>query len=781
MPSPTRKQTPARRQAKRRDTGRDILPVSNKPADIPFPTKEQVLEFVSGHNGPVGKREIARAFNIRGTDRTRLNSVLRELRKEGNLDKGRGKRFAKPRTLPNVGVIEVIRIDHDGEPVARPVTWESVGPPPVVFLSTERKGPAPVVGDRILARLTPSSDGTYNARVIKLLQSAPQCVIGIFQIIAGKGKIIPTNRRIRTEFVIPPGEENGASKGDLVEVHATGGRSFGLPEARIAKVIGDASKQHAPSLIAIHSHDIPVDFSPGALADAESAKPITAHGRTDLRRIPLVTIDGSDARDFDDAVWAEQDSDPKNNGGWHLLVAIADVSWYVRPGKPLDLDANERGNSVYFPDRVVPMLPETLSNGLCSLVPNEDRGCLAVHMWIDAEGNLKRHDFIRGIMRSTARLTYEQVQAAHDGEIDDDAGPLRDGIIEPLYGAFEALKSARIRRGTIDLDLPERKVKLDGKGNVAGIEPAERLDSHRLIEEFMISANVAAAEALEHNDGPCMFRVHDQPSQEKVESLREVLSSVGIKLGRGQVIKPALFQRIVAQVAGKPEAPTVNMAVLRSQAQAEYSPANLGHFGLALRRYAHFTSPIRRYSDLLVHRSLITTCGLGAHGLRPDDGQRFAELGKHVSSTERRAIDAEREAVDRFTTIFLSDQVGAEFAARINGTHRAGLFVTLIETSADGLVPMSMLGDDRWDYNDQLQQVKGRGTGMVYRIGDPVKVTLEEANVHTGSMAFSISQSRPARGGRSASEERARTAHRKGHKTPRKNSGKPMARTKTPR
>ena len=758
--------------------------MSKTPAEIPFPTKEQVLEFVRGHKGAVGKREIARAFNIRGADRARLNGVLRELRDEGNLDKGRGKRFAKPGTLPSVGVIEITGIDQDGDPVARPVTWENDGPPPAVFLSTERKGPAPAVGDRILARLAPSDDGTYIARMIKLLQAAPQRVLGIFQMIGGKGRVIPTNRRIRTEFAIPPGEENGASRGDLVEAQAIGGRSFGLPEARVVEVIGDASGPRAPSLIAIHSNNIPVEFSPAAVADAEAAKPVSADGRTDLRRVPLITIDGADARDFDDAVWAEPDPDDKNKGGWHLLVAIADVSWYVRSGKPLDQDAHDRGNSVYFPDRVVPMLPEELSNGLCSLVPNEDRGCLAAHMWIDAGGNMKRHEFIRGIMRSAARLTYEQVQTARDGETDDTTGPLIDDVIAPLYGAFEALQSARIRRGTIDLDLPERKVRLDHKSNVAAIDPVERLDSHRLIEEFMISANVAAAEALERKDAPCMFRIHDQPSQEKVEGLREVLSSVGIKLAKGQVIKPEVFQRIVAQVIGKPEARTVNMAVLRSQAQAEYSPANLGHFGLALRRYAHFTSPIRRYSDLLVHRSLITACGLGNDGLRPDDGDRFAELGKHISSTERRAVSAEREAIDRFTTIFLSDQVGAEFTARINGTHRAGLFVTLTETGADGLVPMSMLGDDRWDYDEQHQQVRGRGTGVTYRIGDPVKVTLVEANVHTGSMAFSISRARPARGGRDAGDAaptRPKKPARKGPKKPNKNKGKRRAPSKTPR
>lgn len=748
--------------------------MSKSPPKIPFPTKEEVLEFVQGHKGPVGKREIARAFNIRGTDRARLNGILRDLRDEGNLDRGKGRRFGKPGTLPNVAVVAVSGLDRDGDPVARPVSWDGEGPAPAIFLSTERKGPAPAVGDRILARLSPNEDGTYTARTIKLLQAAPQRILGVFQMIAGKGRVIPTNRRIRTEFAIPPGEENGASKGDLVEAQATGGRSFGLPEARIAEVVGDATGPRAPSLIAIHSNDIPTEFSPEAVADAETAKPVSSDGRTDLRKIPLVTIDGADARDFDDAVWAEQDPDTRNKGGWHLLVAIADVSWYVRAAKPLDLDAHDRGNSVYFPDRVVPMLPEALSNGLCSLVPHEDRGCLAVHMWIDADGNLRRHEFVRGIMRSAARLTYEQVDGARNGDPDDTTGPLLDDVIAPLYGAFEALQAARIRRGTIDLELPERKVKLDRKGNLIGIEPVARLDSHRLIEEFMILANVAAAEALENKNAPCMYRVHDQPSPEKVEGLRETLSSVGIKFAKGQVIKPELFQRIVARVAGKPEIQTVNMAVLRSQAQASYSPANLGHFGLALRRYAHFTSPIRRYSDLLVHRSLITAYDLGDDGLAPNDGDRFAELGKHISFTERRAVDAERESVDRFTTIYLADQVGAEFSARVNGVHRAGLFVSLDDTGADGLVPMSMMGDDRFDFDGQKQWIKGRSTGDIYRIGDAVKVRLEEANIHTGSMAFSIAGTRTTRKSTPPNKQRS-------SKKPNKNKGKRKHKPKTPR
>ena len=744
--------------------------MSDKGRDAPFPTKQQVLDFVREQPGSVGKREIARAFGIRGSDRTRLNDILRELRSDGELDRGRGRRYGEAGTLPKVGVIQITGLDRDGDPVARPASWDGDGDPPLIYPALSRGEAAPAVGDRILARLSPSGDGTYVARTIKKLDSAPQRVLGIFQMVNGKGRIVPTNRRVRTEFVVPPGQENGASKGDLVEGQPVGGRSFGLPEARVAEVIGAADGPRAASLIAIHTHDIPVEFDPQAVAAADAAKPVSAKGRTDLRKIPLVTIDGADARDFDDAVWAEKDGD-----GWHLIVAIADVSWYVRAGQPLDREAFNRGNSVYFPDRVVPMLPEALSNGLCSLVPNEDQGCLAVHMWIDRDGNLMRHEFVRGIMRSAARLTYEQVEAAWTGSADDVTAPLLQDVITPLYGAFDALQGARIRRGTIDLELLERRVVISKRGNVAAIEPVERLDSHRLIEEFMIAANVAAAEALEKKNAPCMYRVHDRPSLEKMEGLREILTPLGIRVAKGQVIKPQLFQRIVAQAAGTPEMETVSMAVLRSQAQAEYSPHNVGHFGLALRRYAHFTSPIRRYSDLLVHRSLIAAYGLGDDGLTPEDGDRFAEFGKHISFTERRAVDAEREAVDRFTTVFLADRVGAEFAARVNGVHRAGLFVTLTETGADGLVPMSMIGDDRFDFDASAQRIRGRGSGIVYSIGTEIIVRLEDANVHTGSMAFSV-----VSGGPSGRSRRGKPS-KKGKPTARKNSPKAAKRGKSRR
>ena len=725
--------------------------MSDKPGKTPFPTKDQILEFVRDSDGPVGKREIARAFGIRGQDRARLNDILRELRAEGELDRGKGRRFAKPGVLPRVTVIEVTGTDRDGDPIARPTGWEGPGEAPKIYLQENAGRPAPGIGDRVLARLNPEGDGTYTARTIKKLDSAPRRILGFYRIVGDSGRIIPTSRRIKTEFHVAAENNGNATPGNLVEAQSVSGRYFGLPEAKIVTVIGSARDARASSLIAIHAHDIPVDFTPEATRDAEAAKPVSPNGRVDLRDIPLVTIDGADARDFDDAVWAEADTDAANKGGWKLVVAIADVASYVTPGSALDKCAYERGNSVYFPDRVVPMLPEALSNGLCSLVPEEDRGCLAARMRISSDGRLLDHQFVRGIMRSAARLTYEQVQAARDGQPDETTTPLLDTVVTPLYGAFEALLSARKARGTVDLDLPERRVKVDDRGHVVSIETLDRLDSHRLIEEFMITANVAAAETLDRKSAPCIFRVHDQPSVEKMESLRETLAPMGIRIAKGQVFKPALFQKIVSEANGTPEAPMINMAVLRSQSQAEYSPANIGHFGLALRRYAHFTSPIRRYSDLLVHRSLVTLLHLGKDGLGPQDGDRFAEMGKQVSFTERRAVDAEREAVDRFTTIFLSKQIGAEFSARINGTHRAGLFITLEETGADGLIPMSLLGQDRFDFVTRSNQIKGRETGTVFSLGNIITARLEEANVDTGSLLFSVVE-KNRKSGKSAGE-----------------------------
>jgi ribonuclease R len=487
--------------------------------------------------------------------------------------------------------------------------------------------------------------------------------------------------------------------------------------------------------------------------------------------VPLITIDGADARDFDDAVFAEPD--PEHAGGFRLLVAIADVAHYVKPGSALDIAAGFRGNSVYFPDRVVPMLPEDLSNGWCSLRPHQDRGCLFVEMRIDRAGRKTGHRFGRGLMRSAARMTYEEVQAAADAH--DDLGlPLVH-----LYAAYRALLAARIERGTLDLDLPERAVVLDDQGRVASVAPRPRLDSHRLIEEFMVLANVAAAEELERLHMPCMYRVHAPPSDEKLEALRGFLSTLGISLPPGNQVHPRDFDRVLRRYAGTAESQLISEVMLRSQSQAAYSPDNIGHFGLALPRYAHFTSPIRRYADLLVHRALIKGLRLGRDGISDDQVAVFAEVGDRITETERRAQQAERDAVDRYLAAFMNDRIGGRFAARISGVTRFGLFVTVTETGASGIVPFATLPDDYWQYDERGQTLTGRRTHRVFRLAEEVEVLLSEANPVTGGMVFHVLEAnreaatvRPSAAGKRHKEERSPETRPKKKPPGKRRSGK---------
>ncbi|HYD30940.1 MAG TPA: ribonuclease R, partial [Azospirillaceae bacterium] len=598
--------------------------------------------------------------------------------------------------------------------------------------------PALAQGDRVLAKLERINDRLYLGTTIRRLEGSPAHILGIYRMGPEGGRLVPTDKRAKSEFVILGPNSGGAEPGELVLLEVLPASRLGLKQAKVVERLGSMSEPRAISLISIHTYGLSTEFPSEAIAETRPAKVPPLGDRVDLRPVPLITIDGQDARDFDDAVFAEPDGDPGNPGGWHLIVAIADVAYYVRPGSALDRSAFERGNSCYFPDRVVPMLPEALSNDLCSLRPDEDRACLAVHMRIDKDGNLKSHQFVRALMRSAARLTYEQVQAARDGHPDDTTGPLMAPVIEPLYGAFRALQAARKRRGTLDLDLPERQVKLSETGFVAAIVERARYDSHRLIEEFMICANVAAAEALEAKGHPCLYRVHDQPAPDKLEALREFLESLGHNLARGQVIQPVHFTRILAKVRGTPEEQLVNEVILRSQAQAVYSPENIGHFGLALRRYAHFTSPIRRYADLIVHRALIRAWSLGPGGLDDSAFERMADIGEHISMTERRAVAAERDAIDRYVAAFLADRVGGTFSGRIAGVTRFGLFIRLDETGADGLVPVSSLPDDYYDHDEAEHALVGRRWGRVFRLGAPVKVRLKEADPMIGSLLFEL-------------------------------------------
>ena len=696
-----------------------------------MPSRQQLLDFIKESPTPVGKREIARAFRISPDDRPALRELLKGLKKTVPI--GSGKRFGVK--LPDNGLVLITGTDRDGELVGKLETWDGEGPSPRVFIAPFRSGQIALgVGDRILAKLRPVRGDCCEARLIKRVSDGPARILGVYQQIgSGQGRIVPTDRKNHAEFMVAPADAMEAGHGELVLAEILPSRVLGLKSAKITERLGDMNDPRAISLVSIHGHDIPHIFPKAAIDQAEAAKAAPLGARDDLRDIPLITIDGEDARDFDDAVWAE-----KTKEGWHIIVAIADVAWYVRPGDSLDLEAFKRGNSVYFPDRVVPMLPEALSNGWCSLRPNEDHPCMAVHIFLDSKGNKIRHKFVRGLMRSAARLTYDQVQAAFDGMPDDVTGTLMEPILKPLYGAWRALFEERERRGVLELDLPERKIVLDQDGRIEKVVPRANLESNRLIEDFMIAANVAAAEEIESRNLPCMYRIHDKPSLEKLDGLHDFLSTIGIPLAKGQVIRTSHFNAILEKAKDLPESCLVNEVILRAQAQASYNPENIGHFGLALSRYAHFTSPIRRYADLLVHRALISGLSLGEGGLPQDIEKDMAEIGQHISVTERRAAVAEREAVDRFTAAYLKDQVGASFQGRINGVARFGLFITLNETGADGLIPIATLPQDFYLHDETAHCLVGRRYGARFTLGQAVEVTLAEANPITGGLIFAM-------------------------------------------
>ena len=660
--------------------------------------------------------------------------MLRHTERSGTLVRaGKGRFAAAP--LPEVTVVEGFGRDEDGVVLARPVAWPGPGPAPLLRLAESGAFGTLMIGERATARLVALESGDVEAQIIRRLQPAAKRIIGTFRNTREGGRIEPADRRDRTEYRVTINDAADAADGELVVAEQISAARLGAPRARVVDRLGPVSDPGAVSLLAIATYGIPTEFPAAAIAQAEAALLVGQDGRVDLRHLPLVTIDGSDARDFDDAVWAEPDSDPDNPGGWRLIVAIADVAWYVRPGSALDREAERRGNSVYFPDRVVPMLPEALSNELCSLKPDVDRACLAVHLWIDSAGRKRRHRFERGLMRSAARLTYEEAQAARDGL---GGCALSHEAVTALYGAFAALLKARAERGALEIEIPEDRVVLDRENRPTAMVRCGRLDSHRLIEEFMILANVVAAEELEARRQPCMYRVHDAPDPEKVEALRVFLQEMGVPgltLARGQALKPQLFNRVLHRAAGTPQAELINDLVLRCQAQAAYSPNNIGHFGLGLRRYAHFTSPIRRYADLLVHRAL--TAGLGGP---PPETEPLEAIAEHISATERRATEAERAVIERYRAILLAGSAGNLFTARINGVASFGVFVTLIENGAEGLVPMSMLPGDYYRQDAKAQRLIGRNSGRVFRLGDQTPVRLVEADGIGGRLIFRIEE-----------------------------------------
>jgi ribonuclease R len=704
----------------------------------------RILAILENHGSGLSKREIAREMGLSGKDKEGLKETLKVLEESGKIERQDKRKYALAGQLPNVLVAEFYDHDLDGELLARPVNWQRPTPPPTIILAPGEadggRSAAVGIGDKALIRLSRDEAG-YSARIIKKLArdaSSDQRLLGVVRKAHGRFDIVPTNRKTRNPWSLRPQDNEKVEDGDLVIVAPVRERRQGMHLVRLVERLGDVNAPRAASMIALVEHGIPQGFSDEELAQAEAQKPAVLGKRTDLRTLPLITIDPDDAKDFDDAIHARPDGDAANPGGWIVTVAIADVSAYVPGGSPLDRGALKRGNSVYLPDSVVPMLPERLSNDLCSLRPKEDRACMVVEMIFDAKGNKTNHKFMRALMRSAARLSYTQAQMAIDGQPDDVAATVLQGVLKPLWAAYGALKIARAKRNPLEIESSERKIRVNAQGKITSISKQERFDAHRLVEEFMVAANVCAAQTLEQKNCPLIYRVHDAPSAEKLHALSDFLRTIDMKWAKGERATTKRFNTLIQKSKSGKYADIINEMVLRSQMQAIYDTRNIGHFGLNLNQYAHFTSPIRRYADLTVHRALIRACKLGKDGASDAEQSQLKAIAQDITGHERRAMAAERDAAGRYIASYLAEHVGTTFDARISGVTRFGLFLRLSETGADGFVPIRQLGQEYFVHDEKAHALIGRESGGRYVLGQPVKAELLEATPLTGGLLFEM-------------------------------------------
>lgn len=743
-----------------------------------FPNKQTVLDFLKENPDATSKQDIARGLKVKGRERQTLRTILKELEADGTLTKTGKRAWARSDVPPPTSVIVFEKTDENGDLIARASGKEGLYGPDLVYdgYNGKMRGAAPGVGDRGLARIKQTQDG-WSARLMKLFEKRDEerPVTGVYLRTARGGRVKPASRKIKNELHVREADVNGAEDGDLVVAMPMPQRGYGPVRARITEIIGRREDPRASSLLAIAAHDIPTEFPPIVIAQAQSQKP-TDVARTDLRDTPLITIDPADARDHDDAVFAERQKD-----GFRIIVAIADVSAYVTPDSALDVEALKRGNSTYFPDRVVPMLPFELSADACSLKEGQDRLCMAVEILIDKSGAKRSHKFMRAIMRSAGALSYEEAQQAIDGQPTDRAQALLETVLQPLWDAYGALSKSRERRGPLELDLPERKVEIAEDGSVSGIKTKARFDAHKLIEEMMIQANVCAAEELEKRGSPLLYRIHDAPSDAKIAALSEFLKTLEIDWPLGERTQTKRFNRLLSDFDDTEHAEAVSEIVLRTQSQAVYSPDNIGHFGLNLKNYAHFTSPIRRYSDLIVHRALIKAHSFGPEGLADKQAAQLDETAQHLVQTERRSMAAEREAKDRYLALFLADRVGAEFSGRITGVTASGLFVRLDETGADGFCPASRISQEYWRYNESAQALVGEDSGKRYELGQTVEVRLAEVTPLEGGLLLELlSDPKPRRPGEKLQPRTRgkRYDRRKGSGKVSRSKGKPGGKSK---
>lgn len=715
-----------------------------------LPSRKQILDFIASSDQPAGKREIARAFGLKGSDKIALKKLLNDMGDEGLIETSRGQAFNRVGGVPRVAVFKVVEADDSGSVWAVPEQWEADTPAPRLRVIEKGRKGALGIGDRVLARTEERND-RFVAHPLKTLASKAELVLGVLRKEGTRFWLTPVDKRQRRELAV--GDTGNGEAGDLVLCEVAG-RGHKM-SARVDAVLGDPFAPKSFSLIAIHKYELPNSFSDSVLDEATRVAKQPLEEREDLRHLPIVAIDPADARDHDDAIWATPDDDENNKGGWKAIVAIADVSFYVRPGTPLDQSARARGNSVYFPDRVVPMLPEALSADICSLKQGEERAAMACHLVIARDGSLKSWKFTRAKVCLTANIAYEDAQAAIESASEDRvevsspvcsmpevegrvSTELVETALKPLWGCWRALLKAREKRQPLELDLPERQVVLDEKGRIQSVAARERLDAHRLVEDYMIAANVAAARALEAKKSPVMYRVHETPSQEKLVALKDYLETFGIAFTLGQVIKGETFNHIIEKLGDSDSRADIMEQLLRTQMQARYDPERLGHFGLSLATYAHFTSPIRRYADLLVHRGLVSAYKLGAGGLPPEDARNFAEIGEQISRLERRAMEAERETVDRYVAAYLADQLGQVVMCKITGVQPFGFFATVLDFGGDGIVPVSTIGDEYFRYDEKSQQLIGEDTKTTYRTGQKLRLKIVEANPVSAGLRFGI-------------------------------------------
>jgi len=659
---------------------------------------------------------------------------LEELLRRGEVVLNRRGQYCLREQLPGL-VVGTVQAQRNGDGQLLP----DDASPPIHLPAQEMR--EVMHGDRVAVRMEGTRfRGKPQGTIVEVLERRTREVVGRLHVDSGLAYLVADNPRVTHRVLVPPGDLGGAEPGQVVIVEITRPPSRSAqPVGRVSSVLGEHGAPGMETDIAIHSHGLPFEFPNDVLAEAAAfgarIPEAAVAGREDLRGIALVTIDGEDARDFDDAVYCE-----RTRGGWRVIVAIADVGHYVRPGSALDVEARERGTSVYFPNRVLPMLPEALSNGLCSLVPEEDRLCVCCELRVSEGGKITRSRFFEGVMRSAARLTYGEVGeflARPEGRHTPRLESVRERLLA-LQGVYRSFTRERSGRGALELDTPELKLKFDAQGRVAALVEQPRNDAHRLIEECMIAANIAAARFLDRHKVPTLYRVHGLPEVDRLETLRQFLREFGLWLPPADEVKPEHLRDLLQKIGDRPDAVLISTAVIRSMPQAVYQPGNIGHFGLALEHYAHFTSPIRRYPDLVVHRGIRQVL-LGADPQALVDWHgAFPLLGQDCSFRERRADEATRSAIAWLKCYYMQERVGEEYSGLVSGVVDFGLFVQLDGLQVDGLVHVTALGQDYFTRDRSGYRLVGRSSGKVFRLGDRLRVRVSNVSLDDRRVDFEL-------------------------------------------